>query len=169
MPRNPNPFTKKERRFLESLRAELSRIRDPDKVIDDSQDFSFSLQQTQKFGVIPKIRFNANSLATKERIMNEAGYAPVTKKSSWRAKRDAAASAFEKTWDALMFKLVKAGKVMATFNQALTMEGQAVSELITLVQRCIAPDKVEGSIHDPNKAKTEPRSYMDELHEVNNE
>lgn len=168
MVRNKNPFTEKERRFLESLRVELSRIRDPDKEINDCQDFSFILQQTKKFGLIPKIRFRGNALATKERIMNEAGYEPVTELSSWRAKRDAAASAFEKTWDALMFKLVKAGKVMATFNQMLTMEGQAVSELITLVQRCIVPEKVEGSIHAPNKAKTEPRSYINELAEVNN-
>ena len=125
------------------------------------------MQQTAKFGPIPKIRFTANSLAVKERIMTEAGYEPVTDKSDWRAKRGAAASAFDKTWDALMFKLVKAGKVMATFNQMLTMEGQAVSELITLVQRCIAPEKVEGRIRDPNSPKADKGSYLDELAEVN--
>ena len=169
MPRNQNPFTDKERRFLESLRSELTRIRDPNKEIDDCQDFSFSLQQTAKFGPIPKIKFTANSLAVKERIMAEAGYEPVTEKSDWRAKRNAAASAFDKTWDALMFKLVKAGKVMAASNQMLTMEGQAVSELITLVQRCIAPEKVEGTISDPNKADMEPRSYLDELKAVDSD
>jgi len=167
MPRNQNPFTDKERRFLESLRSELAQIRDPNKEIDDCQDFSFSVQQTAKFGSIPKIRFTANSLAVKERIMTEAGYEPVTDKSGWKARRDAAASAFDKTWDALMFKLVKAGKVMATFNQMLTMEGQAVSELITLVQRCIAPEKVEGQIHDPNRSDANAGSYLDELNEVN--
>ena len=169
MPRNTNPFTEKERLFLESVRAELAQIRNPDKEIDDSQDFSFCLQQTKKFGPIPKIRFSRNSLTVKERIMAEAGYEPVTDKSDWRAKRNAAASAFDKTWDALMFKLVKAGRVMASFNQMLTTEGQAVSELITLVQRCIAPEKVEGRIHDPNEADLGTKSYMDELKAVDSD
>ena len=80
MPLNPNPFTKKELLFLESLRAELSRIRNPDKEIDECQDFSFYLQQTKKFGLIPKIKFGSNTLATKERIMEEAGYEPVIEK-----------------------------------------------------------------------------------------
>ena len=166
MPLNPNPFTKKELLFLESLRAELSRIRNPDKEIDERQDFSFYLQQTKKFGLIPKIKFGSNILATKERIMAEAGYEPVIEKRAWRAKRNASASAFDKTWDGLMFKLVKAGKVMTTFNQMLTMEGQGVSELITILQGCIAHEKVEGEIHDPDQDKTEQRSYIDELNEL---
>ena len=62
-----------------------------------------------------------------------------------------------------MFKLVKAGKVMTTFNQMLTMEGQGVSELITILQGCIVHEKVEGKIHDPDQDKTEQRSYIDEL------
>jgi hypothetical protein len=166
MPLNPNPFTEKELMFLESLRSELSHIRDPHKEIDDTQDFSFYLQQTKKFGPIPKIKFTSNSLAAKERIMTNASYEPVTEKSGWRANRNASASAFDKTWDGLMFKLVKAGKVMTTFNQQFTLEGQGVSELITLVQGCIAHDNVEGNIHDPNTDKTECKSYIEELDEL---
>ncbi len=161
MPHNPNPFTPYQERFIAALRNKLIEIRDPGKDIDDSRDFEFYLEHTKKLGTIPKIRFRPNTLAIKEEIMNDMGYIPIAKKDHWRARRNNAANAFDSYWNNLIFRLVKAGKLIARFNQMFTEERSEVSTLIQLVQRCITPtdqDETEGKIHQ--KTDSEPRSQQ---------
>ncbi len=167
MPHNPNPFTQMQIKLLKEIRQKLIEIRDHEKQVLDNQTYEFYIEHTKKHGSIPKIRFKPNSLAVKEQIMKNMGYRPMNEKSAWRTARNAAASAFDKAWDSLMSRLVKAGRILAAFNQHFSTKGQAVSDLIRLVQRCIEPDHVEGSIANPDKNReSEPRSYMEELAEV---
>jgi hypothetical protein len=103
----------------------------------------------------------------KEEIMKDVGYKPVAEIKTWKDRRNAAASAFDKYWDNLVFRLVKAGKMLATFNQMLTEENTDMSELIFLVQRCIVPEKVEHRIINFNQAQVNTSgSYIEELDEL---
>ena len=164
MPHNPNPLTPLQERFLSAIRNKLIEIRNPHKDIEDYKSFDFYLEYTKKFGTIPKIRFKPNSLAVKEEIMKEVGYIPIVKKDYWLAKRNAAAKAFDSHWDNLMFRLVKAGRMLAQFNQMFAEDRQTVSTLISLLQRSINPEKIDGKIHpkDPHPIKDSP-SYAEEL------
>ena len=167
MPHNPNPFTALQLKMLDEIRRNLIEIRDPHKEVLDNRSYEFYIEHTKKFGSIPKIRFKPNSMAVKAQIMKGIGYRPLSEKNGWKAARNAAASTFDKAWDNLMVRLIKAGRVLAAFNQNFTVEGQSVSELIRLVQGCIGPHRVDGSIADPDTArKSEPRSYMKKLAEV---
>ena len=164
IPYNPNPFTSRQEKFLIALRNKLIDIKDPGNEILDNRRVDFYLEHTRKFGTIPKIRFKPNSCATKEEIMIDAGYKPVLKKETWKARRNAAASAFDKYWDGLIFRLVKAGRMLAAFNQRFTEEGEALSDLIVLVQNCIAPERIEKKIASKNTTiLEEQRSYLDDL------
>jgi len=164
MPPNPNPLTPLQERFLSAIRKKFVEIRNPHKEVEDYNSFDFYLEHTKKFGSIPKIRFKPNSLAVKEKIMKEVGYTPFTKKNHWRARRNAAAKVFDSHWDNLMFRLVKAGRMLAQFNQMFAEDRQTVSDLITLLQRCINPQDTEGKIHpkEPVIIKDCP-SYAEEL------
>jgi hypothetical protein len=167
MPFNPNPLTSLQERLLQSIRKKLVEIRKPDQDIDYLQDYEFYIEHTKKFGDIPKIRFRPNSLAMKEEIMQEIGYVPLVEKSDWRAFRNAAASAFDKHWDNMIFRLVKGARLLAQFNQMLSEDGQEVSELIRLVQHCIQPLQMDGRIKRRNYGDApERKSYMEELREV---
>ena len=164
MPHNSNPLTPLQERFLSAIRNKLIEIRNPHKDIEDSKSFDFYLEHTKKFGTIPKIRFKPNSLAVKEEIIKKVGYIPVTEKDHWRARRNAAAKVFDSRWDNLMFRLVKAGRMLAKFNQMFAEDRQTVSNLITLLQRCIDPQETKGKIHQkkPDPTKNSP-SYAEEL------
>jgi len=167
MPHNPNPFTPKQKRFLKILRRKLIEIRDPSKETEDQRDYEFYIQHTKKFGDIPKIRFKPNSLSLKQEIMIEAGYKPLVEKPGWKAARNGTASAWDKQWDNLIFRLVKSGRMIAVFNQMFTEDGQTISELITLVQQCIDPGKTEGRIAAREKRnRLEVKSYIDDLLEM---
>ena len=167
MPHNPNPFTALQLKMLREIRGKLIEIRDPGREVLDNHSYEFYIEHTKKFGSIPKIRFKPNSMAVKEQIMKDIGYRPLTEKNGWKAARNAAASTFDKAWDNLMARLIKAGRILAVFNQNFTVEGQSVSELIRLVQRCIDPHHVEGSIASSKKVRESARrSYMEELAEV---
>ena len=167
MPYNQNPFTQKQERFLRALKSKLIEIRDPDKEVLDNRSFEFYVEYTKKFGAIPKIRFRPNSCTIKEEIMKDVGYKPVAEIKTWKDRRNASASAFDKYWDNLVFRLVKAGKMLATFNQMFTEDNADMSELISLVQRCIIPEKVEHRIVNSNQTQAnKSRSYIEELAEV---
>ena len=164
---NQNPFTQKQERFLRALKCKLIEIRDPDKEVLDNRSFEFYIEYTKRFGAIPKIRFRPNSCTIKEEIMKDVGYKPVAEIKIWKDRRNAAASAFDKYWDNLVFRLVKAGKILATFNQMFTDDNADMSELISLVQRCIIPEKVEHKIVYSNQTQAnKPRSYIKELAEL---
>jgi hypothetical protein len=166
MPYNQNPFTQKQERFLKALKSKLIEIRDPDKEVLDHRSFEFYVENTKKLGAIPKIRFRPSCMI-KEEIMKDVGYKPVAEIKTWKDRRNAAASAFDKYWDNLVFRLVKAGKMLATFNQMLTEENTDMSELIFLVQRCIVPEKVEHRIINFNQAQVNTSgSYIEELDEL---
>ena len=161
---NPNPLTPLQERFLSAIRNKFIDIRNPHKDVEGCRSFEFYLEHTKKFGTIPKIRFKPNSLAVKEEIMKDVGYIPIIEKDHWRARRNAAAKAFDSHWDNLMFRLVKAGRMLAQFNQMFAEDRQTVSNLITLLQRCIDPQETEGKIHpkDPHPIKDSP-TYAEEL------
>ncbi len=170
MSHNPNPFTPMQERFIAALRKKLIEIRDPDKEIDDCRDFEFYLEHTKKLGTIPKIRFRPNSLAIKEEIMNDMGYIPIAEKDHWRARRNAAATAFDSYWDNLMFRLVKAGRLLARFNQMFAEDNSNISTLIQIVQRCIEPKDAKGKIHPKDKHPSRSQSqtsYTEELAKLN--
>jgi len=139
---------------------------DPNKEVLDDTHFEFYLENTKKFGLIPKIRFKPNALEIKREIMIDAGYAPVIKKMSYKAQRNASASTFDKHWDAMMVGLIKAAKRIAVFNQTFAMEGQEVSDLIKLVQSCVSPIRAKGSIHNPDDERVQRDSYIDRLKEM---
>lgn len=148
--------------ILEMIESKSGR--DPHKDVEDYKSFEFYIEHTKKFGTIPKIRFRPNSLAVKEEIMAEVGYMPFTKKDHWRARRNAAAKVFDSHWDNLMFRLVKAGRMLAQFNQMSAEDRQTVSALITLLQRCIDPQDTEGKIHPKEPVLIKDRlSYAEEL------
>ena len=88
--------------------------------------------------------------------MKTVGYLPLTRITHWRAKRNAAAKAFDAHWDNLMFRLVKAGKMIAQFNHMFAEEGTEVSELLRLVQQCIEPVKTEQKIHPRDSKQGSP-------------
>lgn len=164
---NPNPFTKRQERFLKALRDKMMEIRDPNSAVLDNRWFEFFIQHTKKFGSIPKIRFKPNSAAIKEEIMLASGYKTVAGQKSWKERRCAAASAFDKNWDCLVFRLVKAGRMLAAFNQKFTEKEADLSRLISLVQECVAPEHIDGDIFDA-KAPEPPEgpSYLDALAHV---
>jgi hypothetical protein len=164
MPFNPNPFTKFQLKLLESIRSKLIDIRNPEKEVLDDRHFEFYFENTKKFGPIPKIRFKPNALDIKYEIMNEAGYVPVRKKSSYKARRNAAASTFDKHWDAMMVGLIKSAKRIAVINHTFVLVGQNISEPIKLAQSCIMPQKATGKIYNPDFKETERQdSYIDRL------
>ena len=79
-------------------------------------------------------------------------------------RRNAAAKAFDSHWDNLMFRLVKAGRMLAQFNQKFAEERQPVSNLITLLQRCIDPEESKGKIYPKQLDPIEDSpSYAEEL------
>jgi len=134
MPPNPNPFTPFQIKLLESIRAKLIEIRNPEKEVLDDWHYEFYLENTKKFGPIPKIRFKPNALDIKHQIMVDAGYTPIKKKSNFKAHRNASASAFDKHWDAMMVGLVKSAKRIAVLNQTFVLDGKINSEPIKLAQ-----------------------------------
>ena len=166
MPFNPNPFTAFQTKLLESIRAKLIEIRNPEKEVLDDRHFEFYLENTKKFGPIPKIRFKPNALEMKNEIMTEAGYTPIKKKSSFKDQRNASASAFDKHWDAVMVGLIKSAKRIAIFNQTFALSGQEVSDLIQLVQSCISPGKAKGSIHNPDDERVQRDSFIEKLRQM---
>ena len=163
---NSNPLTHFQTKLLEAIRDKLIEIRDPDKEVLDDRTFEFYLQNTKKFGPIPKIRFKPNALDIKQEIMTKAGYTPVTKQSSHKAQRNASASAFDKHWDAMMSGLVKSAKRIAIFNQTFALDGQEVSDIIRLLQSCVSPIRAKGSIHNPDNEEVKRDSYIDRLKEM---
>jgi len=163
MPFNPNPFTKFQIHLLESIRSKLVEIRNPEKEVLDDRHFEFYLENTKKFGPIPKIRFKPNALNIKYEIMKEAGYTPIKKKSTFKAQRNTSASAFDKHWDAVMVGLIKSAKRIAIFNQTFALSGQEVSDLIQLVQSCISLGKAKGSIYNPDNERVQRDSSIEKL------
>ena len=163
---NPNPLTHFQAKLLETIRDKLIEIRDPDKEVLDDRTYEFYLQNTKKFGPIPKIRFKPNALDIKQEIMIKAGYTPVTKQSSYKAQRNASASAFDKHWDAMMSGLIKSAKRIAIFNQTFALSGQEVSDLIKLIQSCISPGKAKGSIHNPDDERVQRDSFIEKLRQM---
>ena len=166
MPFNPNPFTPFQIKLLESIREKLIEIRNPEKEVLDDRNFEFYMENTKKFGFIPKIRFKPNALDIKHEIMEEAGYTPIIKKTTFKAHRNASASAFDKHWDAMMSGLIKSAKRIAIFNQTFALSGQEVSDLIKLVQSCISPGKAKGSIHNPDDERVQRDSFIEKLRQM---
>ena len=166
MPFNPNPLTHFQAKLLEAIRDKLIEIRDPDKDVLDDRVYEFYLQNTKKFGPIPKIRFKPNALDIKQEIMIKAGYTPVTKKLSYKMQRNASASAFDKHWDAMMSGLIKSAKRIALFNQTFALDGQEVSDLIKLVQSCVRPGKAKGNIHNPDDERVQRDSFIEKLRKM---
>ena len=166
MPFNPNPFTAFQTKLLESIRAKLIEIRNPVKEVLDDRHFEFYLENTKKFGPIPKIRFKPSALEMKNEIMTEAGYRPIKKKSSFKDQRNASASAFDKHWDAMMIGLLKSAKRIAVLNQTFAMAGQEISDLIKMVQSCIRPGKVTGYIYNPDNDGVKRGSYIGRLKDM---
>lgn len=164
MPLNPNPFTPFQIKLLDSIRAKLIEIRDPDKEVLDDRHFEFYLENTKKFGPIPKIRFKPNAQKVKHEIMIAAGYTPTIKKSSHKALISAAASAFDKHWDGMMAALTKSAKRIAVFNQTFAEDGQVIAEVIRLIQASITPNAPKDRIH--NQKKEEKESYIDKLNQT---
>lgn len=163
MPFNPNPFTPFQIKLLESIRAKLIEIRDPNKEVLDDRHFEFYMENTMKFGLIPKIRFKPNALEMKREIITKAGYTPIKKKTTFKDQRNTSASAFDKHWDAMMVGLIKAAKRIAVFNQTFALDGQDVSDLIKLVQACVNPIRAKGSIHNSDNERVKRDSYVEKL------
>ena len=59
--RNPQPFTERQIRILETIREKIQQINDPDPDIITHESYEFHIEQTKQFGKIPKIRFRPNS------------------------------------------------------------------------------------------------------------
>ena len=97
--------------------------------------------------------------------MAHAGYAPVSPIGHWQARREASASAFDKTWDSIMLQLVKAGRRLSTINQMFTTQDQDVSDIVRAVQRCLEPGAMRGPLPARPEATDIGRksSYADEL------
>jgi hypothetical protein len=134
-------------------------------VLDD-RHFEFYQENTKKFGPVPKIRFKPNALDIKYEIMKKAGYDPVRKKSSYKSRRNAAASAFDKHWDAMMVGLIKSAKRIAVINHTFALSGQEVSDLIKLVQSCISPGKAKDSIQNPDNERVQRDSFIEKLRQM---
>ena len=167
---NPNPFTPLQEKFLQEVRRKLIEIRDPNKDIEDNRSYGFYIEHTKTYGDIVKIRFRPNALAIKEEIMREVGYVPFAKKTTWKEARNAAASAFDKYWDNLIFRVTKSGRLLARINELFTNKNQSVSEVITLVQQCVMPtdNKISQEIpdSDQNTKKRQETSYEAELNSL---
>ena len=163
---NPNPLTHFQAKLLEAIRDKLIEIRDPDKEVLDDRTYEFYLQNTKKFGPIPKIRFKPNALDIKREIMIKAGYTPVTKQLLYKMQRNASASAFDKHWDAMMSGLIKSAKRIAIFNQTFALSGQEVSDLIKLIQSSISLGKAKGSIHNPDDERVQRDSFIEKLRQM---
>lgn len=149
---NPNPFTPLQEKFLNEVRSKLLEIRNPSKEIENNRSYEFYIEHTKTYGDIVKLRFRPNALTIKEEIMREVGYRPYAQKDTWQQARNAAASAFDKHWDNIIFRVIKGGRLLARINELFTAKSQPVAELIALVQECVAPittNKITQEI--PNK------------------
>ncbi|WP_419660501.1 uncharacterized protein Dvar_08590 [Desulfosarcina variabilis str. Montpellier] len=161
MPFNPNPFTEFQLKLLRGIREKLIEIRNPDKEVLDDKDFSYYVENSKKFGPIPKLRFKPNAQAIKHEIMTAAGYKPIAKKSSHKERIEAGATAFNKHWDSMMAGLIKSTKRIAIINQTFVEEGQLIAEIIRLIQMSITTKSHNRIIHNPNNTKEE--SYIDQI------
>lgn len=143
----------------------MEGLDDPDRELIEPTTYQLVVESTKRYGPIPKISFRPNSLAVKEEIMDQAGYAPVSPIDHWRDKREAGACAFDKTWDSIMFQLVKAGRRLAIVNQIFTTQDQDVSDIVRALQQCLEPEPRRGPLPAKPEAPDIGRksSYADEL------
>lgn len=183
--RNPQPFTDRQIRLLETIREKIRQINDPDPDIITHESYEFHIEQTKQFSKIPKIRFRPNSGQIKARIIEKAGLidesqnikkAEIRKKFGIREARNSKANLFESEWNNIMLKAKKATVVAAYINQLFATDQQTIAEPMKLLQSVVIdeyPKQIKakrGLIHSKEKPETKEnnsfRSYEEELMEV---
>ncbi|MFC1789129.1 hypothetical protein ACFLZE_04365 [Thermodesulfobacteriota bacterium] len=183
--RNPQPFTERQIRLLETIREKIRQINDPDPDIITHDSYEFHIEQTKQFGKIPKIKFRPNSGQIKARIIEIAGLidesqndkrAEIRKKFGIKEARNRKANLFESEWNNIMLKAKKATVVAAYINQLFAAHTQTIAKPMYLIQTIIQDeykDQIKAKkeiIHSKDKPDTQEnkrfRSYEEELMEI---
>ena len=183
--RNPQPFTERQIRLLETIREKMCQINDPDPDIITHESYEFHIGQTKQFGKIPKIRFRPNSGQVKARIIEKTGLiddsqtekkAEIRQKFGIREARNSKANLFESEWNNIMLKAKKATVVAAYINQLFAAHTQTIAEPMRLIQTIIQDEYKDQSkakkeiIHSKEKPENQEnesfKSYEEELMEI---
>ena len=182
MIRNKNPFTDRQLRLLEAIRAKIQEITDHNPGVIRHDHFEFYTSQTKKYGRIVKIRFPPRSTQIKSELAETAGLytearreklAEIRTKHAIKTARNTDAMLFEEEWNAIAFKLKKAlyttgliNFMFATDNQALSIPCRLMQEIVMVEYSNITAKKE--SIHTENSETSESmgiKPYSDELAE----
>ncbi len=147
MIRKQNPFTKRQLRFLESIRDKIKKINDPDKPYISHESYSFKVKQTKQFGEIPKIIFKPHGTQIKAEIIRNAGLVnesrdkeidQIRAKMGFVNPRDKEhrilARLFESEWNNVMFKVKKGAFTLALINNLFAVDCQQVADPVLLLQ-----------------------------------
>ena len=143
MPRNLNPFTPRQIRFVEAIRNQLCDISDPDSPMITNDDYEWRTETTKEFGKIPKIRFRPFSSRTKADIVTQAGLTNKNREEAidkirekYGLKKDQFTKArlFESEWNNLMVKALRAIKTVAYLNAMFATPRQTMSDPLKILQ-----------------------------------
>lgn len=184
--RNPNPFTPRQLRLLETLRNRLVQITDPDPEIITHESYSWASKVTKNFGTIPTIIFTKNVNRIKAEIIRDAGLSDpdkdhelnkIRKEYGIIERQHKEARLFNAEMDQLMFNLKKHTSAPALINRMFATNQQKISAPIQIIQNAIMTEfkadlgKENVPIHDAEASqegqnKEQHTSYAQELMEV---
>jgi len=180
MTRNKNPFTDRQLRLLEAIRAKIQEITDPDADVIRPETVKFYSSQTKKYGKIIKIKFPPRSVAIKAELSEAAGLfnsarreklKEIRKKYYIKPAAHADARLFEEEFNQISFKLKKAMFITGLTNFLLTTGDSPLAEPCRLTQEIIMseyPNITEKRAPLPaeDPAPKQGKTYEEELMEV---
>lgn len=182
MHRNKNPFTDRQLRLLEAIRAKIQEINDPKPEVIRHDSYEFYTIQTKKYGKIVKIRFPSRSTQIKAELAESAGLyngarreklAEIRKQRGIKMARNTDAMLFEEEWNGIVFKLKKAMYTAGLINFMFAEDGSSLAEPCRLMQEIVLTEypnitAKKCPIHIKNAETPESkgiRPYTDDLAE----
>jgi hypothetical protein len=182
MARNKNPFTDRQFRLLEAIRAKIQEITDPDPEVIRHDRYEFYTSQTKKWGKIIKIRFPPRTTEIKSELAESAGLytearreklAEIRKSRGIKTARNTDAMLFEEEWNAIAFKLKKAMYITGLINFLFAVGDNPLAEPCRLMQEIVLTEYTnittkKPPIHNENAETPQSKGfkpYIDELAE----
>lgn len=183
MHRNQNPFTNRQLRLLEAIRAKIQEINDPNPEVIRHESYEFYTSCTKKYGNIIKIRFHPRiSTRIKAELAESSGLytenrrkqiADIRKQCGIKMARNVDAMLFEEEWNGIAFKLKRAMYITGLINFMFVEGNYPLAEPCRLMQEIILAEYPtitvkRAPIHAKNAEPTESkgiRPYTDELAE----
>jgi len=150
--RNPNPFTARQIRLLETVREKIREIKEPEPEVITNDDYEWRIKNTKQFGQIPKICFRPNSGRIKAEIVRkaelldekrEAEIGQLRAKYGVRTARNKESRLFEAEWNNIMFKIKKATFTVGFINQLFASVDQKVADPVGHLQEIVMCEYVQ--------------------------